>query len=63
MIQAIEKKTPARCGLDVALHAVDVMTSLLKAGETGKVVTLSTTCERPKALKPADAQALLKEPA
>lgn len=62
MIQAIEKKKPARCGLDVALHAVDIMTSLLKAGESGKVVTLTTTCERPKALKPKDAQALLKEP-
>jgi predicted dehydrogenase len=60
MIQAIEKNRPARCGLDVALHAVDVMTSLLKAGETGKVITLTTTCERPKALSPKDAQALLK---
>lgn len=60
MMQAVEKKRPARCGLDVALHAVDVMTSLLKAGEAGKVVTLTTTCKRPKALKPADAQALLK---
>lgn len=60
MIQSIEKKKPARCGIDVALHAVDVMTSLLKAGETGKVVKLTTTCKRPKALKPADAAALLK---
>ncbi len=60
MMQAIEKKRAARCGLDVALHAVDVMTSLLKAGETGKVITLTTTCDRPKALTPKDAQALLK---
>ena len=60
MMQSIEKGRPARCGLDVALHAIDVMTSLLKAGETGKVVTLSTTCERPAALKPKDALALLK---
>ena len=60
MMQALEKGRPARCGLDVALHAVDVMTSLLKAGETGKVITLSTTCERPAALKPKDALALLK---
>jgi hypothetical protein len=37
-----------------------VMTSLLRAGETGKVITLTTTCERPKALKPKDALALLK---
>jgi hypothetical protein len=48
MMQAIEEGRPARCGLDVALHAVDVMTSLLKAGESGQVVTLTTTCERPR---------------
>jgi len=60
MMQAVDKGRAARCGLDVALHVVDVMTSLLKAGETGKVITLTTTCERPKALKPKDAQALLK---
>jgi predicted dehydrogenase len=60
MMQAVDKKRAARCGLDVALHAVDVMTSLLKAGETGKVITLTTTCERPKALTPKDALALLK---
>ncbi|MCR6672863.1 Gfo/Idh/MocA family protein [Devosia ginsengisoli] len=60
MIASIDGGYNARCGLDVALHAVDVMTSLLKAGESGQVLTLSTTCDRPKALTPAEAQALLK---
>ena len=60
MMASIDGGYTARCGLDVALHAVDVMTSLLKAGESGQVLTLSTTCERPMALTPADAQALLK---
>jgi len=60
MMQAVEKGRAARCSLDLALHAVDVMTSLLKAGETGKVLTLTTTCERPRALKPKHALALLK---
>lgn len=60
MMAAIEGGYTARCGLDVALHAVDVMTSLLKAGESGQVLTLSTTCERPKALTPEEARALLK---
>ena len=60
MMASIEGGYAARCGLDVALHAVDVMTSLLKAGESGQVLTLSTTCDRPMALSPADAQALLK---
>ncbi|MGV8856642.1 MAG: Gfo/Idh/MocA family protein [Devosia sp.] len=60
MMASIDGGYTARCGLDVALHAVDVMTSLLKAGESGQVLTLSTTCERPMALSPEDAQALLK---
>lgn len=60
MMAAVEAGRPARCGLDVALHAVDVMTSLLKAGETGQVLTLATTCERPAALGPDEARALLK---
>jgi predicted dehydrogenase len=60
MMASIDGGYTARCGLDVALHAVDVMTSLLKAGESGQVLTLSTTCERPLALSPAQAQALLK---
>lgn len=60
MMASIDGGYRARCGLDVALHAVDVMTSLLKAGESGQVLTLSTTCERPLALTPAQAQALLK---
>jgi predicted dehydrogenase len=60
MIASIAAGRPARCGLDIALHAVDVMTSLLKAGESGQVLTLTTTCERPAALGPAEAQALLK---
>jgi predicted dehydrogenase len=60
MMQSIDEDRPARCGIDVALHAVDVMTSLLVAGETGQVVMLSTTCERPAALGLAEAKALLK---
>jgi predicted dehydrogenase len=60
MMQAIEQGRPARCGLDVALHAVDVMTSLLKAGESGEVATMTTTCERPAALGPDEARALMK---
>jgi predicted dehydrogenase len=60
MMAALEAGRPARCGLDVALHAVDVMTSLLKAAESGQVQTLQTTCERPLALGPDEAKALLK---
>lgn len=60
MMNTIESGAPARCGLDVALHVIEVLTGLLKAGETGEVLTLTTTCERPLALGPDEAQALLK---
>jgi predicted dehydrogenase len=60
MMDSIETGKRARCDIDVALHAVDVMASILKAGETGQVITLSTTCERPAALGPDEARSLLK---
>lgn len=60
LLNSIETGKPARCGLDVALHAIDVMTSILKSGETGQVITLSTTCERPAALGPDEARAMLR---
>lgn len=60
MMDAIDTGRPSRCSLDVALHAVDVMTSILKAGETGQVITLETTCDRPAALGPDEARALLR---
>lgn len=60
MLSAAETGRHARCDLDVALHAVDVMTSILKAGETGQVITLQTTCERPAPLGPDEARAMLR---
>ena len=60
MLSAAETGRHARCDLDVALHAVDVMTSILKAGETHQVITLQTTCERPAALSPDEARAMLR---
>lgn len=59
MAQGIIEGRPHRCSLELALHAVDVMTSILKAGETGKYVALQTTCERPAALGIREAKALL----
>lgn len=60
MMDSIETGRHARCDLDTALHAVDVMVSILKAGETGQVITLQTTCERPAAFGPDEARALLR---
>ncbi len=59
MAQAIVEGRPHRCSLEMALHAVDVMTSVLKSGETGEFVTLTTTCDRPAAVTPEEADKLL----
>ncbi len=60
MVASLVEGRDARCSLERALHGVDVMTACLKSGETGKFVTLTTTCTRPAALSPAEARALLR---
>ena len=60
MAQAIIEDRDHRCSLDRTLHGVDVMTSVLKSGETGQFVDLSTTCTQPAPLGIEEAQALLK---
>ena len=59
MATAITEDRPHRCSIELAVHAVDVMTAVLHSGETGTFVDLSTTCERPAALGPDEARALL----
>lgn len=59
MALAILEGRPHRCSMELALHAVEVMTSLLKSAETGKFVSMRTTCERPAALGVKEAKALL----
>jgi len=63
MALAIVEGRPHRCSLDFALHAIDVMTGILRSGETGKFVAMRTTCERPAALGVAEARALMARPA
>ena len=50
---------PHRCSLDLAIHGVDVMTSILRAGEIGEWADIATTCDRPAPLSPDAALALL----
>ncbi|MFD9900686.1 Gfo/Idh/MocA family protein [Mesorhizobium sp. NPDC059025] len=59
MALAIMEGRPHRCSMELALHAVEVMTSLLKSAETGKFVSMQTSCERPAALGVKEAKALL----
>lgn len=61
MAQSIAEDRPHRCSLELALHAVDVMTSILNSGEVGTFVDLTTSCERPAALAADQARALQKE--
>ncbi|NVK35334.1 MAG: Gfo/Idh/MocA family oxidoreductase [Rhodobacteraceae bacterium] len=60
MALAIAEGRDYRCSLDRALHAVEVMTAILKSGETGAFVDITTPCERPAALGKDEAQAMLK---
>jgi len=59
MATAIDEGRPHRCNIDLAVHVVDVMTSILKAGAEKRFVEMTTTCERPAALSPNEARALL----
>ncbi|MBB3542045.1 MULTISPECIES: Gfo/Idh/MocA family oxidoreductase [unclassified Rhizobium] len=60
MAMGIIEGRDARCSLDRTLHGVDVMTSILKSGEEGRFIELTTTCTQPAALGIEEAQALLK---
>jgi predicted dehydrogenase len=59
LADAVLKRRDARCSIDRALHAVEVMTAILKSGEEGKFVTMKTKCSQPKPMLPDDARALL----
>lgn len=59
MALAIAEGRPHRCSMELALHAVDVMTGMLRSGASGKFVAMQTTCERPAALGVKDAEGLL----
>ena len=59
MAQAIAEGRPHRCNAELAVHVVDVMVSILKAGETQSWVETTTTCERPAALSAEEARGLL----
>ncbi len=59
MAQAILEDRPHRCSLEFALHVVEVMTAILASGEDKVFKEMTTTCERPAAVPPDVAEALL----
>lgn len=60
MAAAIVAGRDHRCSLDRALHALDVMLSILKSGETGEFVAMTTACTRPAAFGIDEARALMR---
>ena len=60
MARALIEGCEPRCSLDRALHAIDIMTSILKSGEEGRFIDLTTTCTRAPALGIEAAGALLR---
>lgn len=58
MVTALDQGRPHRCNLELAVHAVDVMTGILRAGEERRFVEMTTTCERPAPLSPEEATQL-----
>ncbi|MBW8638266.1 Gfo/Idh/MocA family oxidoreductase [Hoeflea sp. WL0058] len=63
MALAILEGRPHRCSLELALHVIDIMTSILKSGETGEFVTITIGCERPRPLGMEEARAMLVQQA
>ncbi len=59
MALALLEGRPHRCSFEAALHGIEVMTGILESGESGKFVAMRTSCERPAALGPREANALL----
>lgn len=59
MAEAILENRAPRCALESSLHTIDVMVSILKSAETGRVVELTTTCDQPAPLGPDMARSLL----
>lgn len=59
MVEALVDGRNHRCSYEMALHVVEVMTSIIAAGEQGVWKNITTTCERPAPLGPSQAEELL----
>ncbi|OED46688.1 oxidoreductase [Rhodobacteraceae bacterium (ex Bugula neritina AB1)] len=59
MAAAIASGRPHRCSLELATHVVEIMTAILQSAEERRWIDMVTACERPDALLPDQARALL----
>lgn len=63
MALSILEGRPHRCSFEMALHAIDVMVSVLESAEMGTFVSMHTSCERPAPLTPEAARVLMENSA
>jgi hypothetical protein len=50
MARAIQKRSINRCNGDLAYHVLEVMHAFLESSESGRHITIKSTCDRPEAL-------------
>lgn len=50
MVQAIQEDRPHRASLELSSHVLELMESIVEASDTGRHVSLQTTCTRPAPL-------------
>ena len=50
MATAIQEGRPARAGIELTSHVLEIMNSVLESAKTGQRIELKTTCARPKLL-------------
>ncbi len=60
MADSILNNRQPRCSIDVAIHAIDAMTNLLKSSEESKFIELTTCCEKPTPFSPEEAVSIMK---
>ena len=60
MARGIVDRRGIRCSIERPLHALEVMTAIMASAESGRFITLKSTCTRPKAFGPEEARALLR---
>ena len=60
MCLAIAQKRPHRCSLELAVHVVDVMTSIMRSANERSWVETTTLCERPAPLTVKQAKQLIE---
>ena len=60
MIAAIHEDRPHRCSGEMALHVLDILTSISRSAEEAEFVNLATQCERPAPLDDSAARKLMR---